>query len=57
MIGTVLWIFISVIAKMPHAFNFLNLTESNAEAHYPNGRLKVNGLKNECVILCIKSFK
>lgn len=51
LIGAALWIGMSVLEKYPHTYNYLNLTEENAEAQYKNGRLMINVLKNEMVIL------
>lgn len=50
-IGAALWIGMTVLEKYPHTYNYLNLTEGNAEAQYKNGRLMMNVLKNEMVIL------
>lgn len=41
----------TVLEKYPHTYNYLNLTEDNAQAQYKNGRLMINVLKNEIVIL------
>lgn len=50
-IGSVLWVGMTVLEKYPHVYNYLNLTEENAEAQYKNARLMINVLKNEIVIL------
>ncbi len=46
-----LWVLMTVMEKSPHAFNYLNLREDNIEAQYKNGRMMVNVLKNEIVLL------
>ncbi len=46
-----LWILMTILEKYPHVFNYLNLREDNMEAQYKNGRLMVNVLKNEIVLL------
>ncbi|MDN7247010.1 DUF1648 domain-containing protein [Planococcus shenhongbingii] len=50
-IGAALWIFMFVMEKFPHTYNYLNLTEKNAEAQYRNGMLMMNVLKNEMILL------
>lgn len=50
-IGAGLWIGMTVIEKYPHTYNYVNLTEENAEVQYKNGRRMVNVLKNEILIL------
>lgn len=50
-IASALWIGMTVLEKYPHTFNYLNLTKDNAEAQYKNGRLMMNVLKNEAVLL------
>ncbi|WP_186759690.1 DUF1648 domain-containing protein [Planococcus sp. CPCC 101016] len=50
-IAIVLWISMTVLEKYPHRYNYLNLTEKNAEIQYQNGRLMVHTLKNEVLIL------
>lgn len=50
-IGAALWIFMSVMEKYPHTYNYLNFTEKNAEAQYKNGIMMMNLLKNEIVFL------
>lgn len=49
-IGGGLWLFMTVLSKYPHTFNYLNLKEDNIEAQYINGRLMMNVLKNEIVL-------
>ncbi|WP_185960134.1 DUF1648 domain-containing protein [Planococcus soli] len=51
LIGIVLWIGMTVLEKFPHTYNYLNLTEENAEVQYKNGRRMINVLKNEILIL------
>lgn len=51
LIGAGLWIGMTVLEKYPHTYNYLNLTEDNAEIQYKNGRLMINVLKNEIVLL------
>lgn len=50
-IGAVLWIAMTLLEKVPHTYNYLNLNEKNITAQYKNGRLMMNVLKNECVLL------
>lgn len=50
-IALVIWIGMTVLEKYPHTFNYLNLTKDNVEAQYKNGRLMINVLKNEVVLL------
>lgn len=50
-IGAVLWISMTILEKYPHSYNYLNLTKDNAKLQYKNGRLMVNVLKNEMLIL------
>lgn len=50
-IGAVMWIGMTLMERYPHTYNYLNLTEANAEAQYKNGRLMINVLKNEIVVL------
>lgn len=50
-IAAALWVGMTVLEKYPHSYNYLNLTEENVEAQYRNGRLMINVLKNEIVIL------
>ncbi|PSL41812.1 uncharacterized protein DUF1648 [Planomicrobium soli] len=45
------WILMSTLERFPHVYNYINLTEKNRSAQYRNGRLMVNVLKNECVLL------
>lgn len=46
-----LWILMSILERFPHIYNYINLTEKNRASQYRNGRLMVNVLKNECVLL------
>ncbi|QUW20267.1 DUF1648 domain-containing protein [Sporosarcina sp. Marseille-Q4063] len=46
-----MWIGMTFLEKFPHVYNYMNLTKDNARAQYLNGRLLVNVLKNECVLL------
>ncbi|WP_172370618.1 DUF1648 domain-containing protein [Sporosarcina jiandibaonis] len=50
-IGLVMWIGMTVLEKFPHVYNYMNLTKDNVRAQYLNGRLLVNVLKNEIVLL------
>ena len=50
-IGFVMWIGMTVLEKFPHLYNYINLTKENARAQYLNGRLLINVLKNEIVLL------
>lgn len=50
-IALVMWIGMTVLERYPHTFNYMNLTKDNAEAQYKNGRLMMNVLKNEVVLL------
>ncbi|ANU23225.1 DUF1648 domain-containing protein [Planococcus donghaensis] len=51
LIGTIVWLGLTILEKYPHLYNYLNLTEKNKEAQYKNGRLMVNVLKNEIILL------
>jgi hypothetical protein len=51
LIALLMWIGLTVLEKFPHVYNYMNLTVDNARAQYLNGRLLVNVLKNECVLL------
>ncbi|ANU25479.1 DUF1648 domain-containing protein [Planococcus versutus] len=51
LVGVFLWIGMTILEKYPHTYNYLNLKEDNRETQYKNGRLMVNVLKNEIVIL------
>jgi uncharacterized membrane protein len=51
LIALLMWIGMSFLEKFPHVYNYMNLTQDNARAQYLNGRLLVNVLKNECVLL------
>lgn len=46
-IAVVLWLGMTVLERYPHIFNYLNLTNDNAELQYKNGRAMMNVLKNE----------
>lgn len=46
-----LWVLMTLLERYPHVFNYLNLRQDNIEAQYKNGRLMVNVLKNEIVLL------
>lgn len=50
LVGGSLWLLMTIVAKYPHTFNYLNLREDNIEAQYKNGRLMMNVLKNEIVL-------
>lgn len=50
-IGAAMWVFMSITEKYPHTFNYLNFSKEKAEAHYVNGVLMMNVLKNEIVLL------
>ena len=41
----------TILEKFPHVYNYMNLTKNNARAQYLNGRLLINVLKNEFVLL------
>ncbi|RLQ97470.1 DUF1648 domain-containing protein [Falsibacillus albus] len=45
-LGLILWLGMYVLEKYPHIYNYLNLTEENAERQYKNSRMLVNVLKN-----------
>ncbi|EGA90445.1 hypothetical protein GPDM_05441 [Planococcus donghaensis MPA1U2] len=51
LIGVVLWVGMTILEKYPHLYNYLNLTEENRRTQYKNGRLMVNVLKNEIILL------
>jgi hypothetical protein len=42
-----LWISMTVLERYPHVYNYLNLTEENAERQYKNARMMLNVLKAE----------
>ena len=46
-----MWVGMTVLEKFPHVYNYMNLTKDNARAQYLNGRLLINVLKNEFVLL------
>ena len=50
-IGLLMWIGMTILEKYPHVYNYVNLTKENARAQYLNGRLLINVLKNEIVLL------
>lgn len=50
-IAAAIWIGMTVLERYPHTFNYMNLTKDNVEAQYKNGRLMLNVLKNEVVLL------
>ena len=50
-IGGSMWLLFTVLEKYPHTFNYVNLRANNLEAQYKNGRLMLNVLKNETVLL------
>ena len=50
-IGLLMWIGMTVLEKFPHVYNYIHLTKENARAQYLNGRLLINVLKNEIVLL------
>ena len=50
-IAFLMWIGMTVLEKFPHVYNYINLTKDNARAQYLNGRLLVNVLKNEILLL------
>jgi uncharacterized membrane protein len=52
-IGTIMWIFLTVIEKFPHVYNYLFLTEENAERQYKNGRIMLNIIKNEVTLFFV----
>lgn len=51
LIGLLMWIGMTVLEKFPHVYNYIHLTKENARAQYLNGRLLINVLKNEVVLL------
>ena len=50
-VAAVLWVPMTILEKYPHTYNYLNLREDNFEAQYKNGKLMMNVLKNEIVLL------
>lgn len=50
-VGGSIWLLFTILEKYPHTFNYLNLRADNLEAQYKNGRLMLNVLKNETVLL------
>ena len=46
-----MWVGMTILEKFPHVYNYMNLTKDNARAQYLNGRLLINVLKNEFVLL------
>lgn len=51
LVRAALWMGMTIIEKYPHTYNYLNLKDDNREAQYKNGRLMINVLKNEIVVL------
>ncbi|WP_269078924.1 DUF1648 domain-containing protein [Planococcus halocryophilus] len=51
LLGTILWVVLTILEKYPHLYNYLNLTNDNRVTQYKNGKLMVNVLKNELVLL------
>ncbi|MBY6037248.1 DUF1648 domain-containing protein [Fictibacillus nanhaiensis] len=49
-IGSLMWILLSILEKFPHVYNYLFLTEENVERQYKNARLMLNVIKNEILI-------
>ncbi len=52
-IGISMWIGLSVLEKYPHVYNYINLTEENAEKQYKNASMMINVIKNELLIFFI----
>jgi uncharacterized membrane protein len=53
LIGFMMWVLLTVLEKFPHVYNYLFLTEENAERQYKNGRLMLNIIKNEILFFFV----
>jgi uncharacterized membrane protein len=52
-IGSMMWVLLTVLEKFPHVYNYLFLTEENAERQYKNARLMLNVIKNEILFFFV----
>lgn len=52
-IGSMMWVLLTVLEKFPHVYNYLFLTEENAERQYKNARLMLNVIKNEVLLFFV----
>jgi uncharacterized membrane protein len=52
-IGSLMWVLLTVLEKFPHVYNYLFLTEENAERQYKNARLMLNVIKNEILLFFV----
>ncbi len=52
-IGILLWVGFSKLEKHPHTYNYIYLTEENAERQYKNARISLNIIKAEFTILIL----
>src|SRR5690554_6089249 len=51
-LSLIIFIGMSILERYPHAFNYLvEITEDNVEKQYKNGKLMMNVIKNETVLL------
>ncbi|HWO74734.1 MAG TPA: DUF1648 domain-containing protein [Bacillus sp. (in: firmicutes)] len=52
LVGIFIWTMMTVLGKHPHTFNYMvQITEENAERQYRNGKLLMNMIKNEIILL------
>jgi uncharacterized membrane protein len=49
-IGLILWIGLYFLEKYPQSYNYIGLTEENAQRQYKNGQLLIHTLKNVMLI-------
>ncbi|MEW9502386.1 DUF1648 domain-containing protein [Jeotgalibacillus marinus] len=52
-IGLIQWIGLSILERYPHVYNYLHLTEENAEWQYKNAIMMINVLKNSIILFFI----
>lgn len=53
LIGSLMWVFLTVLERFPHVYNYLFLTDENAERQYKNARLMLNVIKNEVLFFFV----
>lgn len=52
-IGSLMWVLLTILEKYPHVYNYLFLTDENTERQYKNGRLMLNVIKNEILLFFV----
>ncbi|ANX14018.1 hypothetical protein ABE41_018555 [Fictibacillus arsenicus] len=52
-IGSIMWVLLTVLEKFPHVYNYLFITKENAERQYKNSRLMLNVIKNEILFFFV----